>query len=121
MSDENFVPLGKEYFEKILKSIENVDFDILFFNDGNFQKNDQEYKRMMLALAVQQNLLLDKISHILMLAYGMDISDDFGVKGDDNTAEPVKCPKCKRTPNQLGYCSFCNIDVTAYYTKVNKG
>jgi hypothetical protein len=100
--------LDKKYFEKILNKIDWQGYEDLYKDD-----------KLLIALLAQNNLLLDKLCHIMMIATGLKPHDIPTGEEIDNESlklmmgKSTMCGKCGRmtVPDQMGYCPHCKHDL----------
>lgn len=102
--------IPEDYIEKVVNACPISDELISY---------DTAYRRMMVGLITQQNLLLDKMCNLLMISTGLmdhDISID-NPDSDDTIEKAVGnsmvCNNCSQVvvPDALGYCPKCKTDL----------
>lgn len=105
-------PLRKEYLKEVLASCSDT-------IDANVHGGIDDSEHAVLALLIQNNLLLDKLCTLMFVATGLDehdIPDDIGntdLPNDIDNVHGVICGQCGKgvAPNRMGYCPKCGHDL----------
>lgn len=107
--------VDKDYLIKVSESCSDLTFPKKLHS--NYDNTD-----MIIDLLVQNNLLLDKLCSIMLVAAGLDTSDVPNITNEDAkelVGKSVMCPECRNIvlPNALGYCPKCRSDLRAQFNK----
>ena len=110
--------IDKEYLQKVKNA---VDFTYICTH------TEEDRARMVIALLVQQNLLLTRVFDMLRIAVGLteeespqssgDLDNPTGEKDAVQTQEAMKkstvCGRCGKgvVPDSMGYCPRCRNDL----------
>ena len=76
--------------------------------------------KLLIALMVQNNLLLDKLNNLLLIATGLkeeDVKDAMEVSEEtikNSVGKSTYCNNCQKivSCDRMGYCPFCKTDLT---------
>jgi hypothetical protein len=104
--------LPPEYLQKVMEVWKDCNWPTV-------EGEEYSSEDVVVALLMQNNMLLDKMCNLLLLATGMtdhDIPDDTPITMQDieeAVGKNTVCGQCGRgvVPNKMGYCPKCGMDL----------
>lgn len=118
-------PIDKDYLENCVKAISNqlpmdISIDECINRFGKQEQFNESHitigEKYIISLLTQNNLLLDKLCTVLLVAVGLrpeDVGDVTKEDAEEMVGKTTMCGSCGGfvIPNDLGYCPRCKNDL----------
>ena len=118
MSNDTYI--GKDVDWKVDKDYLQAIIDKINFPEEMKDNNTIYFDRLLVALLVQNNLLLDKMCNMLLVATGLkeeDVNEAMTVSEEtikNSVGKSTYCNTCQKVvaTDRMGYCPFCKNDLS---------